>query len=134
MNLGLEKKLQREFPKLFRGKDKPLTESLMGFGIMCGNGWYGILYDLFRNLSELDEDIELLEVKEKFGTLRVYIINGSDKAYDLIEEAESKSRFVCEVCGKEGKLRSDGWLFTLCDECNTVRINNNIKFKQGLMD
>ena len=42
---------------------------------------------------------------------------GTEEMYDLIEEAETKSATICEDCGKPGKLRSGGWIRTLCDEC-----------------
>jgi len=59
------------------------------------------------------------QVKEKFGTLRFYMTTGSNEMYNLIDEAEKESAKTCEFCGKPGKLRSGGWLLTLCDECAT---------------
>jgi len=58
-----------------------------------------------------------VQIKEKFGGLRIYY-NGSDPYIDgLIAMAESFSFRTCEVCGKEGKSRAcGGYAYTSCDE------------------
>lgn len=61
---------------------------------------------------------QVIQVKEKFGELRFYVNYGSDKIYDLIEEAEEKSAEICEICGKPGKLNEGNWLRTRCKNCN----------------
>jgi len=50
------------------------------------------------------------------NSLRYYMTSGTDKMYDLINEAELKSETTCEVCGSPGKIRGCGWLYTACDE------------------
>jgi hypothetical protein len=58
----------------------------------------------------------IVQVKEKFGTLRFYcdgVVNPEIDAY--IQFAESMSRKMCEVCGNPGSIRTGGWLKTLCD-------------------
>lgn len=121
MDKKLELKLIKEYPKLFRDCNKSPKETLMCWGCECGNGWYGILAELFEQLSKY-EDIVLVQVKEKFGTLRVYYTGSTDEDYEEIEkfidEAEGKSAITCEICGNEGKLSNKGWLITLCDRCN----------------
>jgi predicted HicB family RNase H-like nuclease len=57
------------------------------------------------------------QVKEKFGGLRFYMTSGTDEIYNLISEAEAKSRETCEECGKPGEERSMPWIRTLCDSC-----------------
>lgn len=56
------------------------------------------------------------QVKEKFGTLRFYYHGGDSKVDGMVRMAESMSAVSCETCGSPGKLRSGGWLQTLCDE------------------
>jgi hypothetical protein len=53
--------------------------------------------------QESGRQFELLQVKEKFGGLR-------------IETAVHESFHTCEVCGQPGELREDSWIKTLCDE------------------
>lgn len=57
------------------------------------------------------------QIKEKFGTLRFYMSSGTEEMWKLIHEAEEKSAHTCEDCGAPGKERNDGWIRTLCDEC-----------------
>ena len=64
----------------------------------------------------------LKQVKEKFGTLRVYYDIGGVgddvrtaimQAYNL---AEARSHHTCEQCGRRGWMRNDrGWYFVACD-------------------
>ena len=56
------------------------------------------------------------QVKEKFGTLRFYM-DGYDERISAYEEfAEAMSARTCEECGCPGKLRTEGWYRTLCNE------------------
>jgi len=57
------------------------------------------------------------QVKEKFGILRFYTTACTEPIYKLIQEAEHISSITCEVCGKPGTLRIDGWYKTRCDHC-----------------
>ena len=126
MKKELELELVKKYPKLFQEYNKPPQQSCMAFGCECGNGWYNILNELFEALSKYD-DIILAQVKEKFGGLRVYIhgapVDVSKEVHKLIDNAEEKSFTVCEMCGKEGTLRGDGWMVTLCESCNEKREN-----------
>jgi hypothetical protein len=61
------------------------------------------------------------QVKEKFGTLRFYMISETDEMSKLISEAEAKSAITCEFCGEPGELRNTGWYITLCDKCHEKR-------------
>jgi hypothetical protein len=79
-------------------------------------GWHHLVHPLLEQCKA--EGVEVLQVKEKFGTLRFYTAgNLSGSLRRMIDEAENQSSKVCEVCGKEGQLRSDlSWLKTLCQE------------------
>ena len=92
----------------------------------CGKGWYPLLEELsdkidamFRDKYPKEmKDFQVLQVKEKFGTLRYYVSSAPDEIYDLIHEYEDKSDTTCELCGKTGKLTERHmWLQTLCEEC-----------------
>lgn len=120
---------------------RPVTESLMGFGFECGDGWFDLIWDLSEKIEKqlkkrekeetisrqakdklLDKiDFQVVQVKEKFGTLRFYTQGGSKEIDDLINEAEEKSATTCEQCGKPGKSRNHGWIRVLCDECENKR-------------
>ena len=83
-----------------------------------GVGWLPILDKLFGRLRAAGVT-SLGQVKEKFGTLRVYV--GAVDTHAVIDaairEAEAESAVTCETCGAPGKLRVGGWLTTSCDDC-----------------
>lgn len=91
----------------------------ISFGWECCEGWNPLIWELIEKVAELDTEklLKILQIKEKFGGLRFYILQGTDEIYELIDEYEKKSYKVCEVCGEEGKIRNDlGWIKTLCDK------------------
>jgi hypothetical protein len=55
------------------------------------------------------------QVKEKFGTLRIYADYVTDYQSGIITMAECLSAATCEVCGSPGALRDGNWIRTLCD-------------------
>jgi hypothetical protein len=57
------------------------------------------------------------QIKEKYGTLRVYYRGGDDYCQGIIAMAEHMSSVTCEDCGVPGKVRDGGWIRTLCDDC-----------------
>lgn len=89
-----------------------------------GMGWHDILIDLHTHMAVVDPHYRVLQVKEKFGALRVYFTSKSEhhKALqDLVNKAEDSSCGTCEYCGKPGEARSTRWIKTLCDECHENR-------------
>ena len=84
-------------------------------------GWEAIVDALRRDLAELDPELRVEQVKQKFGGLRVYVAAGDPAVAaavrERITEAESASERTCEQCGRPGRLRTDRpWATTLCDE------------------
>lgn len=61
------------------------------------------------------------QIKEKFGTLRVYSSGGDEFCSGVIAMAEVMSSLTCEECGMPGKTRGEGWIVTLCDDCEQLR-------------
>ncbi|MCJ2074437.1 hypothetical protein MKK68_02010 [Methylobacterium sp. E-016] len=57
------------------------------------------------------------DMKEKFGEIRWYHQADEDCQYaeDIIDAVEHLSAFVCEDCGRPGRIRKGGWLRCLCD-------------------
>lgn len=122
MKRELEGKLYKDFPLLFEERVRPPTESLMCFGCDCNDGWYDILYNLCSKIMKTNPELliefRFVQIKEKFGTLRVYANFSIDEIDELIREAEKESAKTCELCGAKGKIRHKGtWLKTLCLSC-----------------
>lgn len=104
--------------------EKGPRETLMFFGFECGDGWFDLIWDLcekielhLKDKAAEEEPFEVVQVKEKYGSLRFYTNWGTNEISELIEEAEKKSATICEICGKPGKITGNYWLSCICDEC-----------------
>jgi hypothetical protein len=110
MSPEFEARIKNKFPSMFGSMIWPTFD--------CGDGWQNLLESLCNDLYRICPDVEVLQVKEKFGTLRFYVQNCTDEGYGRISGAETLSETTCEECGALGRLRSRrGWLFTRCNEC-----------------
>jgi hypothetical protein len=117
MSPDLEDALLCDFPVLY-------GRALLDGGFRCDDGWEPLIRDLSEKLErdccvyDGEERPYVVQVKEKFGGLRVYVSHGTSKMYETIRRAEERSTSVCEVCGAEGrtrKHRSAYWVKTVCD-------------------
>ena len=108
-----------------------IMHGLMAFGFECGDGWLQILEELFAKIDEIVkrdklEYFQVVQVKEKFGGLRVYVHGGNKEISNLITEAEKKADKICEVCGFAGETHEiDNWYTTLCDRCKKKRMERD---------
>jgi hypothetical protein len=82
------------------------------------DGWHELFDGLCWFLDGF-KAVRVVQAKEKFGRMRVYLDVGTpDDAYHACWLAESMSGKVCEVCGEDGLVREkNGWLTTRCDGC-----------------
>ena len=89
-------------------------------------GWRTLVEKLVDDIIKINPEIEVMQVKEKFGGLRFYTggidSDYADKIYDLIEKADAESFKICENCGtREDVITKGDWLLTLCDNCRKER-------------
>lgn len=73
----------------------------------------------------------IVQIKEKFGTLRWYDECSSKAIQDIIQKYEDLSWNTCINCGKPSTKITNGWISPYCDECfpknhfaSQVKINN----------
>lgn len=69
----------------------------------------------------------IVQVKEKFGTLRLYHDGGDSYVFGVVDAAENMSSFTCEVCGNLGTMNSSGWIKCLCE---THREERNKRYER----
>ena len=126
----LDDLIQRH-PRLFRGEYPAIASWLP-------EGWAPLVEELFDAIEALLDDgqamrLEIRQIKEKFGSLRVYTqlhpSPGSDELSEadvalhrqvmrLVQAAEKRSLLLCEACGAPSELRSVVvWMTTRCDRC-----------------
>ena len=94
-------------------------------GFCIGDGWFGIVDRLSAKLSA-DPNLRVWQIKEKYGSLRVYLCDLDtppdpklDQATDTaLDKAVKESIRTCEVCGKPGILaRRQRWISVRCKPC-----------------
>jgi hypothetical protein len=91
-------------------------------GIAVGDGWAAILDELATEIEQHcaargNQLRGVLQIKEKFGALRVNVGKVDDGVRAIITRAEHRSASNCEICGTAGRLRNaGGWLRTRCEE------------------
>lgn len=129
MQNELEKRLYDKYPEIFIQKNLGPDETCMYWGMEIGDGWYHIIDNLcekiqyYVNASGIQQ-IEAVQVKQKFGTLRFYVNISDEFVDDLISSAEEESSQTCEHCGsKEDIGTTKGWIMVLCRKCAKNYIN-----------
>lgn len=129
MRTELQDYLIKKFPKLYT--DNIEDCQFKHFGFECGGGWFRLILWLSRYLQDyIDqqnvyakkypdqylpvEQIKVLQVKEKFGTLRYYTSGGNERTKTVISFVEYISGFVCEFTGKTENIgiNKKGWIKT----------------------
>jgi hypothetical protein len=139
MNKDLTAQMYGKYPKIFKDKDAPMTQSLVCFGFEFGDGWHGLIDDACAKLQLIadlgGDQIVATQMKEKFAGLRFYVQHTppedvapvlpeeqrallSDIIDDVISRAESKSYHTCEDCGEylNETFIHHGWHYALCSE------------------
>jgi len=93
-----------------------------------GKGWIPAVRECLSRLKALNiTNFRVLQVKEKFGRLRIYTNQLPMAEYPAIErilsEAEAKCDETCENCGRPNKeISGDYWVKNHCEKC---RYKNN---------
>ena len=76
MRNELQQKLFDKYPDMFGERHLDMSQTCMCWGIETNDGWYHILDYMCNELKKLQEkyDLKIIfrQVKEKYGTLRVY--------------------------------------------------------------
>ena len=135
---AFEKEVYDKNPDLF----------LQPCGFEIGPGWYNIIRTLCASITmHLKENkrirsvllqhnphkytipdecpqVTIVQIKEKFGGLRVYYDGGDGTVEGMVTMAESWAMHTCEKCGNAGKSRNlRGWIAMLCDVHHAERLD-----------
>lgn len=103
------------------------------FGIECGSGWKSLYQPIIDYVEEWNKSheskIKIIQIKEKFAGLRIYVENPTEELNQMIYEAELKSFYMCEDCGSTENIGTIGnrWYRTLCRNCAQKQVNNTGK-------
>lgn len=108
MNEDKEAALRRDFADVIRS-----------VSVDIGDGWEPLVRRLCEAARDEPGDPHFAQIKEKFGGLRVYWNNATEKLWVASQLAEDESLKTCEACGTtEGvETKGPGWIKTLCPGC-----------------
>jgi hypothetical protein len=90
-------------------------------------GWIPILEKLQNDIDDIlqaqpDSGFAVLQLKEKFGAIRLYFDatpDVTDAIRELARSAAALSEKTCHSCGAPATLRSTGWILPYCADCAT---------------
>lgn len=88
----------------------------------CGDGWRNLIDVTIDQVVASDPKIQIKQVKEKFGGLRIYYSPHNNKADYVIRLAEEIAAKSCMSCGKDARIQKlNGSLVLLCASCYSVK-------------
>ena len=96
------------------------TVTLKGYGSSVGRGWYGLISPVLKEINLFNKEnkgkeIQISQIKEKYGSLRIHVTNCPDYIKGMISIIENESQYICEMCGARGEtVIINRWYWTLC--------------------
>ena len=85
-------------------------------------GWLELFLQACEDIKEplekagdLDK-FRFMQVKEKFGRMRMYTNGATEEVNDILDKYEFLSEQVCSECGKPAIAMTRGWICPFCDE------------------
>ena len=92
------------------------AEALIDGGCAHGNGWFNIIDRMFSAVEVAQpEGVRWIQIKEKYGKLRIYADGCNPDTVAILLAAEAESVTVCDVCGAPGVQRSERRVATRCE-------------------
>lgn len=87
------------------------------------SGWADLCAEAIDKISsvayaqDLHNDLKILEVKEKFGKLCIYLNTYNEELEKIIKEYADKSEHTCARCGKQATMLTTMWIMPYCEDC-----------------
>jgi uncharacterized protein with HEPN domain len=124
--------LLEKYPVLYReawaAPTNPASRFACG-GFEISDGWFGIVDRLSARLAK-DSALHIVQIKEKYGRLKVYFEIDENAPPDprldaemeaAIDEAADESERTCEVCGEPGTSEErHRWVSVRCGPCDQI--------------
>lgn len=101
-----------------------------------GLGWLNLVNEAVEELSKIDPEIKIINIKEKFGRLDISIKtpNNDDislhKVDNILFYIYKKSSYTCECCGSENAFpeETNYWTKTYCNDCHNLNKQGKIRY------
>ena len=122
---SLLNKMCQDITELSKGKDIQVIAHQVKEKFGGLRFYYGIESE-YTILARLNSKIRHLMFTRKLGISYWKIVNfrrkfwktTEEKISDRIDQAEIESEKTCEACGRSGKVRGGGWVYTSCESCD----------------
>ena len=92
------------------------------WGFDISDGWRQLIKEMCEQLSKIDtpEDYGFYCIKQKYGFLTIYDINGNEETTKIVNSITSRAEGICELCGGTDGVKTGGsgwWVTTECRIC-----------------
>ncbi len=121
MNRNL-KHILKEYP--FLEISKEATKEGITWLDSIDSGWLAAFgNDFCEELKEAikkddcEREFMIVEIKEKFGFMNVYVMCAGEYTYDVISKYEELSKYICGHCGQTADYVTLGWYYPICKDC-----------------
>ena len=156
MKTELQKKLLKKYAEFFTTDrkiyvgEKPIMEEVtemlnqkeivlpIQFGIECESGWFELINELLDAIQHYCKDnnkpfINITQIKEKMGGLRIYYTGGDELIDGMVWFAEHMSYYICEYCGTNKDVGlTTGWYSTICKDCHSkIKNRKDLNWKEN---
>lgn len=106
-------------------RDKPIEEQTWTYLDNIPDGWYNAFG--FQMCEEINDalmklwpaarkDFTIIDIKEKYGALRVYTNWATEPINNIINKYKDISARTCVVCGKPATMITTNWILPFCAE------------------
>lgn len=148
--------LNERFPFMivydYQGKPILDENSKIAFNHFEDWGWRDIQLILAEHIKPIYDNLfseeerkkfSILEVKEKYGTLRTYWSYENTAIYEWTNLAEYVSSFTCIKCGKADMIdsqtgykyfESQGWVCPYCEDCTEKDKEYKVRFAKPYLE
>lgn len=119
MSPELQEQLYEKYPRILASLGNPSSPASCSTD--CGDGWYRLVERLLDCVQDLADEQGAMQhvavqVKEKFGSLRVHWVASDERVDAMTVFAQALSCFICEQCGNPATRDTNGWIRTRCDK------------------
>lgn len=133
MKNQINEKLRKAYPLLMNQDNHGRTPFNL-FGIEIGPGWLPVVFEFLGFCEDLQQKtgkaVSISQIKEKFGTLRIYCNLPCESMEEHIIETlfELQSSQICDICGEPGRLGNEtGYWCTRCENHRNLKDREAIR-------
>lgn len=90
--------------------------------IWSDDGWFKLVCEMLNELEQLNEPMKIIQIKEKYGSLRVHSYTVTNNQSAIIKKYKKIASVTCERCGNTGSHYTGPQFYdngVFCDKCIT---------------